>query len=740
MATVYVPTGIPPFLAEPHEQQARPLFANVDMAVGPARRRRLFTAVPNLVNVALELTEEQMAEFEEWMEYDLQACSLPFTAQIARLGQGLQYVVATWETMPQKVPSQVNDWRVVGTLRVSPWIEAEPPPEPELPPSGLWKTETFQWGPQNISSPNSSMAGLYLSNENVILVLAYDDNSSWMAMHRRSTTDFSDLGTVANLRDTDPSPVPNPWDLDVTPHDAVDDPNGNYAYYGGWSGQLFRVNKTTWTLEEIPAPSVAVPAEYQPLVGASTMSSGYYRWMINPFNGDLYACAKDNFSVIHRIDKTNPGGAPLFTIWLMDPTFNLTSPYPAQPDVTSFYSILAAEIGNVIFTSATDAYVNDYNNSILFHLNLTTGAVTYVTKLVNEADEFSLHKPVAYDQTTNALWFYGTNSSHDFVLKGASLRKWVVGTDPSTIEDFPLRFDTELLIEGTTGSQEEARRQSQVVSHDTFNRGLWIVHQNDMFDLGYTEYSPQMRFFSFVDQTITMIADATEVTGATKGAPYGFGSFTMTSASKGWGVYSEIKPDEGGTANRYMAARITPQSDRPEPPVARYVRIIIESHAHLLHERSDTNFTGIGGPVGLQRIEVHSELNGPNVAVSVTASSEAPGFPASNLLDPTLTDPAIAWRAADTNYEHTLTIDLGSAVPVYEVAMWPINSRKPGLGAFSFIIVPEGNMIAPGSFRIETSNDGSTWVHRRRYIGVYAWPIGVNTSFDPPARRCFECF
>lgn len=627
-------------------------------------------------------------------------------------------------------------------------LEAAAAETPVVSTGQIWQATLYDWGDTDVSEPIQPSGGLYLSDVGEFLVPTYDDFQSFMGLHRRSATDFSDLGTVANLLGTDPAPVANPWDLDMGDPDYVNDVDASYAYFAGISGQIFRVDKTAWTLKEFTPTSVAVPLDQQATFG-TTLNVNYNRLIRNPYNGDIYAGNQNSTSVIHRLNKTDPNLNPEATWFLNgESAVILTSPYSGQPDVTSYYaSGHFIRMGDIVFVSATEAYMEDASTSHIFHLNLTTGVATYVTRLTNGAASFSMHKPVYYDEPANTLWLYGANNSwfedymNEPVLTGHSVRKWVVGTNPSTIEDFPLMYDGELLNEGTEGDQDVANK-SQMVAVDPFNRGLWLVYSYTYTstttggNVDYTEFSPQMRFFSFVDEEITMIVDTADVVNGQRDAPFGFLGLDMLSATAGWGVLSYTSTNPSS----FVATKITLDGERSQIPEARYVRIIIEKHAQLAYNGSNTHFSGLGGPVGIQEIEVHASRNGADIAQSVTATSEDPSFPASNLLSGNIVDKAQAWRAASTTYEHTITIDCGTVQPLYEVAMWPVNSRIPGIGGFSGTNYSEGRIIAPGTFRIETSVDGTTWTPRRRYASVYAWSVGQNPPTDRPARRCFECF
>ena len=84
-----LPDGTPAFLADGHNIELMPMYADVTMRTGHDRRRRVYTVVPRIVSVGLQLTAAQMLAFHTWYEGPLQAGFLPFSAQVANQGPGL---------------------------------------------------------------------------------------------------------------------------------------------------------------------------------------------------------------------------------------------------------------------------------------------------------------------------------------------------------------------------------------------------------------------------------------------------------------------------------------------------------------------------------------------------------------------------------------------------------------------------------------------------------------------------
>ena len=84
-----LPDGTPAFLADGHSIELMPMYADVPMRTGHDRRRRVYTIVPRIVSVSLEVTAAQMLAFHTWFEGSLQAGAVEFSAQVANQGPGL---------------------------------------------------------------------------------------------------------------------------------------------------------------------------------------------------------------------------------------------------------------------------------------------------------------------------------------------------------------------------------------------------------------------------------------------------------------------------------------------------------------------------------------------------------------------------------------------------------------------------------------------------------------------------
>lgn len=98
---IQMPSGLPPFQAGSHVITPEPLYLPVPRQAGHDRSRRLFTTVPRTLQTAFELTQTQIEAFNAWYEDVLQAGSLPFAANVAKIGSGTEwwkaYIVGGWK-------------------------------------------------------------------------------------------------------------------------------------------------------------------------------------------------------------------------------------------------------------------------------------------------------------------------------------------------------------------------------------------------------------------------------------------------------------------------------------------------------------------------------------------------------------------------------------------------------------------------------------------------------------------
>ncbi len=113
---ILAPAGTPPFLADGHGIAPRPVYVDVGMRTGHARRRRMTTTAPRVVSVSWFLTEAEMTAVDEWFETALLVGSRKFTALVQNQGEGALYWEAQWLTPWVADPSREFAWVVSGQL------------------------------------------------------------------------------------------------------------------------------------------------------------------------------------------------------------------------------------------------------------------------------------------------------------------------------------------------------------------------------------------------------------------------------------------------------------------------------------------------------------------------------------------------------------------------------------------------------------------------------------------------
>ena len=90
---LFMPASLPYFKAADHVRTPDSLYAGIERQGGFARRRRVFTSAPQMLETMLEVTQEQLEEFFAWHEGPLQAGAKPFTAYVSAGALAVQY----WE-------------------------------------------------------------------------------------------------------------------------------------------------------------------------------------------------------------------------------------------------------------------------------------------------------------------------------------------------------------------------------------------------------------------------------------------------------------------------------------------------------------------------------------------------------------------------------------------------------------------------------------------------------------------
>jgi hypothetical protein len=576
---------------------------------------------------------------------------------------------------------------------------------------------------------------VFMSAENEFMVGLY--TMTGLEFWRYSTDTFEPIANLASLTDD--------WRFE---YDWFYDPDG-YVWMPSiyWNSELGRINTSDWSVDVLTLTPVAVPAPLQYRYGTTLLNTGYYVPFINPFNNAFYAGDLDSYSAFHRINKTT--GQPDQTYYMAPENMVLTSPYEGIADST-FDSIFLAS-RNFIFVSETEAYTRHYNSAEFFHVDLDTGVFTFVFRMLMDPEgRYVMASPIYYDAGANILWIISHNHSNIEQLstppafKRPSFWAWEVGTHPDTMVEYPFTYDMELLDGAVAGDQEHYMYYLNYMV-DTFNGGAWV--SLTFTSANYAPTTPAgvrraainestgvwCRFFSFTDAAFTKFGvdtgapayDLTDYSGAFMGSPN-----AMVSANTGW--FTRLAGPGG--SNNEVVAKFEMVGARAIETM-RYVRVTILACV------TETHASGLGGPTGLQALEVRSIEGGANEAVDVVASSEDPSLPASNLLLADFVDPANGWRAADTSYPQTLTIDLGSAKPIYEVALWPLNLRETGVNVgHTGYTYPTGTFIAPLSITIETSNDGEAWTMKTQYQPIVAWPVQYISASDPSSPRVFLAY
>lgn len=89
------------WILEGHEGQDEDIYARVNMDMGTARLRRMYTVVPHVRRAKIFLTFEESKVFHEWFEWTLGVGELRFIAQFHDAGYGIRWFeaefVKPWE-------------------------------------------------------------------------------------------------------------------------------------------------------------------------------------------------------------------------------------------------------------------------------------------------------------------------------------------------------------------------------------------------------------------------------------------------------------------------------------------------------------------------------------------------------------------------------------------------------------------------------------------------------------------
>jgi len=116
-----LPASIGAFLRDGHAIENMPMFGDAKMQTGVAKRRRVYLATPNIVDVSLEVTQTGVKDFQEWFDGPLAAGTNFFSAQVANQGPGLLWWKARFYSDGNSAPFQVEFlgglwWRITAKL------------------------------------------------------------------------------------------------------------------------------------------------------------------------------------------------------------------------------------------------------------------------------------------------------------------------------------------------------------------------------------------------------------------------------------------------------------------------------------------------------------------------------------------------------------------------------------------------------------------------------------------------
>lgn len=132
MPQIRLPAGTPCFLAAGHGITPDSVYADVRMRTGHARKRRIYTSAPRVVDVAWVLEAEQMTAVDAWYEDVLLAGERAFAAQVKAQGPGKLWWRARWVEPYEAEAMHLGRWRVTGRLLLTGVGQVEDPYIPEM--------------------------------------------------------------------------------------------------------------------------------------------------------------------------------------------------------------------------------------------------------------------------------------------------------------------------------------------------------------------------------------------------------------------------------------------------------------------------------------------------------------------------------------------------------------------------------------------------------------------------------
>ncbi len=117
----------PTFLLRGHALEPRPVFADVPMTTGHARRRRVSSTAPRVAEVGWFLTQGLMTTVDAWFESTLLVGSRKFSAPVKNQGAGLLWWEAQWLEPYTAEPVSRGRWYVSGKLLLTGEGSTTPP-------------------------------------------------------------------------------------------------------------------------------------------------------------------------------------------------------------------------------------------------------------------------------------------------------------------------------------------------------------------------------------------------------------------------------------------------------------------------------------------------------------------------------------------------------------------------------------------------------------------------------------
>lgn len=121
------PSGTPCFLVAGHAITPESLYDDIEPMQGEARKRKVQTYAPRVVDVSAIFEEDEAYAYDEWFENVLIVGSEKFTARVAELGPDSKYWAAEWVDPPQWTAMHLGRWRLDGQLLLTGEGASTPP-------------------------------------------------------------------------------------------------------------------------------------------------------------------------------------------------------------------------------------------------------------------------------------------------------------------------------------------------------------------------------------------------------------------------------------------------------------------------------------------------------------------------------------------------------------------------------------------------------------------------------------